>query len=404
MGLLMNISRKRLTATLRAYDLVIIVSLLWFMVQFLRFVFPPLFETFQGLYGVSNTHTGILFTAMMLAYSSVQFPAGVLGDRYGRPLVILVGTTVFAGAALVAAASPSFLVILGAAVLIGLATGPHKAVAIPMLSSQYPDRTGRALGAMDTIGQFGGMVAPLVVVLFLAVSVWQGVFVLGAALSVLFGVLFYIRVRGDETLNVRSVESSTDSDSESDGETVSYATVFADRGLLVFMLVTMLFTFAWNGLSSFFPLYLATEKGLTGGVAGTLYSLLFAASVSQAVTGDLSDRVGRLRVSALLFLAMFLGVTLLLVVDSVVMLVGVTLLVGVSFHGFRPVRDSYLMDIIPDSIGGGTLGVIRTGMTAVGALAPAIIGFLSDTVGFDVAFGLIAGAAAVAGVLTLVLR
>lgn len=400
----MKVSRTQLTSTLRTYDLVVIVSLLWFMVQFLRFVFPPLFETFQGLYGVSNTHTGILFTAMMLAYSSVQFPAGMLGDRHGRPFVILLGTTVFAIAALVAAVSPNFLVILGAAVLIGLATGPHKAVAIPMLSGQYPDRTGRALGVMDTIGQFGGMLAPLAVVVFLAVSVWQGVFVLGAVLSVLFGVLFYIRVRDDETLQVRGVESSTDADSVTEEEAVSYATVFADRGLLVFMLVTMLFTFAWNGLSSFFPLYLATEKGLTGGAAGTLYSLLFAASVSQTVTGDLSDRVGRLRVSVLLFLAMFLGVTLLLLVDSVIMLVGVTLLVGIGFHGFRPVRDSYLMDIIPDSIGGGTLGVIRTGMTGVGALAPAVIGFLSDTVGFDVAFALIAGSAAVAGVLTLTLR
>lgn len=399
----MEVSRKQLTAILREYDLVLIVSLLWFMVQFLRFIFPPLFETLQGQYSVSNTQTGLLFTAMMLAYSSVQFPAGVLGDRYGHPFVILIGTAVFGGAALVAAASQSFLVIFGAAVLIGLATGPHKAVAIPMLSSQYPDRTGRALGAMDTIGQFGGMVAPLVVVLFLAVFMWQGVFVLGGVLSFLLWLLFYIRVRGDKALNVGSVESSTDADFVSD-ETVSYTTAFADRDLLVFMLVTMLSTFAWNGLSSFFPLYLANEKGLTGGAAGTLYSLLFAASVSQVVTGDLGDRVGQLRVSFLLFLAMFLGVTLLLVADSIVVLVGVTLLVGVSFHGFRPVRDSYLMDTIPDNIGGGTLGVIRTGMTAVGAVAPAIIGFLSDTAGFGIAFGLIGFVVAVGGALTLILR
>lgn len=399
----MKVSRGQLAATLRAYDLVLIVSLLWFMVQFLRFVFPPLFETFQGLYGVSNTHTGILFTAMMLAYSAVQFPAGVLGDRVGRPFVILAGTTVFAGAALVAAASPSFFVLLAAAVLIGLATGPHKAVAIPLLSSQYPDRTGRALGAMDTIGQFGGMTAPLVVVLFLALFAWQGVFVLGAVLSALFGLLFYLRVRGDDELRVRGVESTRASDADGDDD-VSYVSVFSDPSLLAFMVVTMLFTFAWNGLSSFFPLFLTAEKGLGSGVAGALYSLLFVASVSQAVTGDLSDRVGRLRVGVLLFLAMFLGVSALLVVDGLAAIVVVTLLVGVGFHGFRPVRDSYLMDVIPDSIGGGTLGVIRTGMTAVGALAPAITGFLSDAVGFAFAFGVIAAATAAAGLLTLALR
>lgn len=398
----MNLSTKQVTDPIRTYDLVILVSLLWFMVQFLRFVFPPLFETFQALYGVTNTQTGILFTAMMLAYASVQFPAGVLGDRIGRPVVILGGAAVFSGAALLVAFSPSFFVVLLAAVLIGLATGPHKAVAIPLLSNQYPDRTGRALGAMDTIGQFGGMTAPLAVVVFLGIAFWQGVFVLGAALSVVFAVLFYLRVRGDKSLQVR--EAPVETETENDETEPSYISVFADRELLLFMLVTMLFTFAWNGLSSFFPLFLVTEKRISSGAAGALYSLLFAASISQAVTGDLSDRVGRLRVGVLLFGAMFVGVVSLLFVESLPALVMVTLLIGVGFHGFRPVRDSYLMDVIPDNIGGGTLGVVRTGMTAIGALAPAIIGFLSDTAGFETAFAVIGIAAAGAGILTYLIR
>lgn len=398
----MNPSTERVTKAIRTYDLVILVSLLWFMVQFLRFVFPPLFETFQELYGVTNTQTGILFTAMMLAYASVQFPAGVLGDRIGRPVVILTGAVVFSGAALLAAFSPSFLVVLLAAVLIGLATGPHKAVAIPLLSNQYPDRTGRALGAMDTIGQFGGMTAPLAVVVFLGIAFWQGVFVLGAAFSLVFSALFYLRVRGDESLHIR--ESPTETDAEDDAGETSYVSVFADRDLLVFMLVTMLFTFAWNGLSSFFPLFLATEKGISSGNAGALYSLLFAASISQAVTGDLSDQVGRLRVGVLLFGAMFVGVVSLLFVGSLPALAAITLLIGVGFHGFRPVRDSYLMDVIPDNIGGGTLGVVRTGMTTIGALAPAIIGLLSDTAGFETAFAVIGAAAAGGGILVYSLQ
>lgn len=397
----MNLSTDRVTETIRTYDLVILVSLLWFMIQFLRFVFPPLFETFQELYGVTNTQTGILFTAMMLAYASVQFPAGVLGDRIGRPIVILSGAVVFSGAALLAAFSPGFLVVLLAAVLIGLATGPHKAVAIPLLSNQYPDRTGRALGTMDTIGQFGGMTAPLAVVAFLGIAFWQGVFVLGAAFSLVFALLFYLRVRGDESLHVR--EARTERETEDEGGT-SYLSVFADRDLLVFMVVTMLFTFAWNGLSSFFPLFLTTEKGISSGNAGALYSLLFAASISQAVTGDLSDQVGRLRVGVLLFGAMFVGVVGLLFVGSLPALVLITLLIGVGFHGFRPVRDSHLMDVIPDNIGGGTLGVIRTGMTTIGALAPAIIGFLSDTAGFGTAFAVIGAAAAGGGILTYSIR
>lgn len=398
----MNISWSDLYSTVRTYDLVILVSLLWFMVQFLRYVFPPLFGTFQAIYGVSNSQTGILFTAMMLAYSTVQFPAGMLGDRIGRSFVILIGATVFASAALLAAASPSFTVVLIAAIVIGLGTGPHKAVAIPLLSSQYPDRTGRALGVMDTIGQLGGMTAPLAVAGVLAVTVWQGVFVLGAAITAILIMLLFLRVRNDDGLMVPG--SAVTVDGDVDRGDVNYLAVFRNRRLLLFMVVTMLFTFAWNGLSSFFPLFLATEKGLDGEITGVLYSLLFAASVAQTVTGDLSDRVGRLSVSSLLFAAMFLGITTLVVADSLPVLVVTTLVVGVGFHGFRPVRDSYLMNVIPESIGGGTLGVIRTGMTGVGALAPAIVGYLSDIVGFVAAFAVIAAASAVAGLIVLLLR
>ena len=394
---------ERFRDGVRTYDLVIVVSLLWFMVQFLRFVFPPLFETFQSTFAVTNTETGILFTAMMLAYSAVQFPSGVLGDRYGRPLVILVGASVFTMAALLVAASPSFLVVMLGAILIGLGTGPHKAVAIPLLSHKYEDRTGRALGTMDTIGQFGGMVAPLVVVGVLSVFVWQGVFVVGAVVAMALAVTFYVVVRGDTELRVNGSVSPSVTDDDEDSAT-SYLSVFSDRSLLVFVVVTMLFTFAWNGLSSFFPLFLATEKGLSSGMAGILYSLLFVASVSQAVTGDLSDRMGRLRVSVVLFAFMSIGLAGLIALESLAALVLITAVVGVGFHGFRPVRDSYLMDVIPDSVGGGTLGVIRTGMTAVGALAPAVTGYLSDTVGFVVAFLVLGAAAAIAGVLTFLLR
>jgi MFS family permease len=338
----------------------------------------------------------------MLAYSAVQFPAGALGDHFGRPVVIASGATVFAGAALLAAVGTSFAVILVAAVLIGLATGPHKAVAIPLLSTRYEDRTGRALGAMDTIGQFGGVTAPLVVVAMAAVFVWRGVFLVGGVVSLLFVLLFVRRVRADPELSAVPLSDTVSSGGkESD---VGYLTVFSDRRLMAFMLVTMLFTFSWNGLSAFFPLFLTTEKGLSSDVAGVLYSLLFIASLSQAVTGDLSDKVGRLTIGAALFGFMLLGLAGLLVAELTLLLAVLAVVTGVGFHGFRPVRDSYLMDVIPDEVSGGTLGVIRTFMTAVGALAPATVGYLSDAFDFTAAFGTIGAALVAATAVVVVLR
>ena len=101
---------------------------------------------------------------------------------------------------------------------------------------------------------------------------------------------------------------------------------------------------------------------------------------------------------------MVAGLIALLVIDSVAAILGLTLLIGIGFHGFRPVRDAYLMDLIPSSIGGGTLGIVRTGMTAIGGAAPAIIGYSSDVFGYIVAFGLIVCALVAGGILLVALR
>lgn len=399
----------RVIETVRGYYLVVLVSLLWFLVQFLRFVFPPLFETFQTVYGVSNTQTGFLFTLLMLSYAAVQFPSGVFGDRFGLPTVIFAGATIFTGAALLAAASPSFLLLTLAAMLIGLGTGPHKTVAIPLLSRRYSDHPGRVLGVMDTVGQLGGMTAPLVVVVLAGVFVWQSVFLLGAAVSGVLAVLFYWSVRTDSTVetvrfSIDEKSDTTGAKSETTDGALSYRSVFSDRAFLMFVFVTVCFTFAWNGVASFLPLYLTSEKGVSTGVAGILYSLLFAMTVSQTVTGELGDRIGKLAVSAVLFAMMALGLGGLLVVDSPRALAAVTVVAGLGFHGFRPVRDAYLMEIIPEGVSGGTLGGVRTLMTGMGALAPAMIGVLSDTVGFAVAFAIVAGVTVAAGSVTLRLR
>ena len=119
---------------LRIYDLVFLVAFLWFMVQFLRFIFPPLFGTFQSVYGVSNTQTGLLFTLLMFGYSAMQFPGGWLGDRFHEVSVMVGGAVLFALAAVFAGFAPTFTLIMVAAVGIGLGTGIHKTVAISYLS------------------------------------------------------------------------------------------------------------------------------------------------------------------------------------------------------------------------------------------------------------------------------
>src|SRR6056297_1205220 len=148
------------------FDVLVLTSLLWFLAKFLRYAFPPLFGSLRTVYGDSQATLGTALMGFRLAYAAMQFPAGLLADRFGSVRVITPGALVAIGAALLVVVDSPFVVLVFAMVVMGAGTGVHKTVAVELLSRTYPARTGRALGIFDTFGTFGGVVAPAAVVLF----------------------------------------------------------------------------------------------------------------------------------------------------------------------------------------------------------------------------------------------
>ena len=388
--------RRRL-ASLGRFDALVLTSLVWFLAKYLRYSFPPLFGTLQDTYGVSNTVVGTAFTGLMLAYAAMQFPSGALADRLGDVRVITAGAVLAAAGALSLVVSLPFAALVGGMVLVGLGTGAHKTVAVGLLSRAYPARTGRALGVYDTLGAFGGIVAPAAVVALSTTYGWRTAFLLGGIAGIAVAAAFASRVprRLPDSTAVRS-------DDGADGAAGfrRYLALFADRRFTAFVAVTVLFSFAYNGVVAFLPLYLSEEAGLTSEFAGLLYSGLFAVSLVQPITGDLSDRIGRLPVIGATLALAAVGLGAVLLASAPLALAAAVLVFGAGSHGFRPVRGSYLVSIIPGDATGGTLGIVRTLLMGVGAVAPAVVGFLSDRADFRVAFGLLVAALVASVVLT----
>ena len=425
---------------LARFDVLALTAAIWFLGKFLRYAFPPLFEPFQATYGVSNAEVGAAFTGFMLVYAAMQFPSGALADRLGSVRVVVAGAALAAVGALavavgsVAGAAAGFGVLVATMLVMGGGTGAHKTVAIRLLARVYPARTGRALGAFDTVGTFGGVVAPIAVVAFttgllsgLPGDPWRWLFFSAGLVGVALAVAFLRRVPG--RLEAEHVEAAPDgaeaadadsgdavADERSVGEKTGsnpgfrrYVTLFSDLRLAAFVAVTLLFSFAYNGLVAFLPLYLTREAGLAAATAGGLYSLLFLVSFVQLFSGEASDRAGQLPVIVAALSLATVGVLALVLLPiggtpggalgvAVAVAVG-----GLGMHGFRPVRGSYLMLVLPDDIAGGALGVVRTGLMGAGAVAPVIIGIISDGVGFSPAFGLLAAAMATAATIAAAL-
>jgi MFS family permease len=439
----MNVDPRRLLS----FDALVLTSAIWFLAKFFRYAFPPLYPTFQADFGVSNTLLGTAFSAMMLVYAVMQFPSGALADRFGSVRIIAAGLVITAASGFLLAIEGPLPILLVGMLLVGIGTGAHKTVAIRLLSTVYPERTGRTLGIFDTIGALGGAVAPIVVVAILDVSGWRSFFLLGAVVGVAFLAAFVRRVprrlpaddtsTADAARDPENPDDSTDEDGdgnedadgnedregdgnedregdgnedrEGDGNedadedeggngdearntgwTSQYAVLFRDPTFVTFVAVTALVGFAHNGLAAFLPLYLVDVTGLTPTTANLLYSVFFFVSVVQVLTGDLGDRFGQRLVMLLTLVIATAGTGALLVASGPAVAGLAVLAVGFGSHGFRPVRGAYLVKVVPDSMVGGSLGIVRTILTGAGFVSPAIVGLMSDTVGFVPAFALLA--------------
>ncbi len=391
------------------YDVLAIVAGIWFLAKFLRYAFPPLFDELKLTFQVSNTAVGTAFTGFMVVYAIMQFPSGLLADRFGSVRVIAAGVITAALGAVVVVLGGPFALLVVAMLVMGGGTGAHKTVAIKLLALTYPARTGRTLGLFDTFGTFGGVIAPLGIAGVIAFAIdWRVVFVLAALVGALLGLAVVVRVpdRLPDSANEATTEAI---------ELRKYVTPFREKRFLAFVVLTLGFSFAYNGVVAFLPLYLVQEAGTTPAVASLLYGVLFVVSVVQVLTGELADRIGRLTViTAMLGIATgSLGLLLVspgwqaemlgLPVVATVAVVGI----GIGSHGFRPVRGAHLEALLPDTLAGGGLGAVRSALMGAGAIAPAIVGFTADVADFTVAFALLFGSVAasmVVGVGLLVTR
>ncbi|WP_135366226.1 MFS transporter [Halosimplex halophilum] len=391
------------------FDALVATALVWFLGKFLRYAFPPLFETIGATYGVSRTVLGSAFTALMLVYALMQFPSGLLADRIGSVRVITAGALLTAGAAVVLAVDAPLWVLVGAMALVGAGTGTYKTVGVSLLARAYPRGTGRALGVFDTFGTFGGAAAPAAVVLASAApgvlgAPWRTLFLAAGAVGVGLAAAFaWVTPR---RLPDEPAAAAADDDDGGSVPLSAYVALFRDPRFTLFVVVTVCFSFTYNGAVAFLPLYLAEETAVSSATANLLFSALFLVSLVQLVTGEASDRVGVEPILALTLAVATAGMVAVLAFSATggpLVLGGAVVLLGLGAHGYRPVRGAYMMEVTPESVAGGSLGVVRTLLMVAGAASPAVVGYLSETAGFTPAFQLLAAALVAATALTLVL-
>ena len=364
-------------------------TLAFFATMVARLVISPVVPAISGEFGVSNGLVGLALSGLWLAYALAQFPSGLLGDRFGERVVILVAVVGTAVGSLLLALAPVFGAFLLAAFALGGAAGLHYSVATTLLSRAF-DNTGTAIGVHSAGAPAAGLLAPVAAAYVGSRLGWRYAVVLGAAVALPAAVLVAAGIPRREPRRP----------DESMGQRVRPGVLLELLGrppIAGTLVVAVLCAFVWQGTASFLPTFLVESRGYSVEAAGAVFGAYFLVQgVSQPLVGWLSDRVGRDPAAALCMVAGLFGYGLFVLGPGIASVALATGLVGVAMSWGAAMLPKFLDHMEPDEEGLG-FGLVRTTYMVLGASGSVGVGLLADIAGWSGAF------LALAGVLGLVL-
>lgn len=345
-------------------------------------VLPDVVETF----GVSNAVVGLSLTGMWLAYGLAQYPSGVLADRYGERLIILVAVGGSALAALAVSIAPVFGMFFLATIVLGAVAGLHYSVATTLLARTY-DNVGTAIGIHNSGATVAGLLTPVAVAWIAVRFGWRAAIAVVALVGVPSAVLFAWKVRPTEP---RRPETPLRKRFQLGpiGELLTRPPIAFALGIAI------VGEFAWQGTASFLPTFLIDHRGLSTTLAGTFFSLYFVVQgVAQIGVGAVSDRIGRDRALAGCMFAGVVGFSVLVTMAGLPSIaVGVTFL-GIAMSFGSALMPRFLRELSAEEQNAG-FGLVRTVYMIVASLGSVVVGSLADLFGWAVSFGFLAAALA----------
>jgi MFS family permease len=359
--------------------------------------------------GFDAVQLGILFTAAAVASAIIAALIGFFSDRFGRKTSLILISLLMAGGGIVFALSHNFIVLVLAGALgtigrgggagSGGAWGPYYPAEQALIAEHTNDRQRTTIfGALSFVGVIAGAIGSLLAALplllhqdagFSVFTGYQALFLLTA----LFGIAMVLVV-----IPVHDEVRSQHSHQEIKGTMVS--PVFhnaSEEKKKVLGLSASSWSLIWrfmitnttNGLAigvlgPFVVYWFYQRYGVnTGELAGLFFVINLAAALPYLMAGRLAQKLGavntvvltRIVSVVLLFVMVVMPTFLLASVIYLIRMVAITL--------SNPVRQSYLMGVIPARERSSAAGMANLPSQVAASVSPYIAGYLIQTISLN---------------------
>ena len=345
-------------------------------VQIFSFVIPSLL----AIWHISTAEAGELATITLLVSAFGGWIAGALADRIGRVRVLQIAILWYALFTFLCGFAQDFNQLFVLRALQGFGFGGEWAAGAVLMGEVIRDQyRGRAVGLVQTGWSVGWGTAALLFTLFFAflpeTIAWRAMFWIGLAPALL---VFWIRRFVEEPeLAVQRREA------------VGLSHLFAALKppyLATTWRVALMVTGAQGSsyaLTTFLPTYLKTERHMTSVGTGSYLMVLILGAFCGFLSGAfLADAIGRRNtffVSVLGSVVMMLVYMLAPLSNEMILPVGFVL--GfINLMMFSPMG-SYMTELFPTAVRGVAQGFCYNAGRGIGAIFPAMVGFLAARFG-----------------------
>ena len=135
-------------------------------------------------YGAGAQQVQWVVNAYLLPLSALLLLGGALGDHYGRKLLLVVGTGIFAVTSLLCALAPSLPILLAARAAQGLGAALLLPNSLALLNAAFEgEKRGRAVGIWAAAGAAAAAVAPLIGGWLVGTVGWPAIFYINLPLA-----------------------------------------------------------------------------------------------------------------------------------------------------------------------------------------------------------------------------
>ena len=251
---------------------------------------------------LDNAQIGLLSSALAFSWAISGFLLGRWSDSLGkRKIILIVATIGYSICSVASSFAASFVMLLAARLLMGLAEGGVLPVSQALvMTSVGPERRGLAMGAMQNSGSqlIGGFLAPIVLTAVALTYGWRNAFLLAGIPGLVCAALMVWIVR----------EPPTSLDAPSEQQRMSTWQALRHRNIWVCAIMAVLMVSMFLICLTFMKLFLVEIRGFETTFAANLLAVLgLSAVVGSFVVPGLSDRYGR---RPIMILTPLLGVLL----------------------------------------------------------------------------------------------